>query len=88
MYTYRITGKVNYNEAETEDGNQTVELNETIETEELGAESALRQFFDDNPQYDDFYSLKTCDAETRGEKGATFKDRTDETRWIDVELVD
>lgn len=88
MYTYQIKGQVNYNDAETEDGNLTIEINETVEIDELGAESALRAFFAENEQYDDFFDLKTCDQETYGKKGASFTDRTDNDRRLYVDLIE
>lgn len=82
MYTYQIKGQVNWNDAETEDGNLTVEIDETVNTDQLGADVALGKFFAENGQYDDFFYLKTC-----GEKGASFVDRTDNNRRLDVDLI-
>lgn len=87
MNTYQIKGHVNCNDAETDDGNLTVEINENVTTDELGADAALRKFFAENEQYDDFFDLKTCDQETYGKKGASFIDRTDSDRRLDVDLV-
>lgn len=86
MYTYKIEGQVNYNEAETDEGYATVEISETVEVDEMSAEAAKERFFAENPQYDDFFgSMKSCDQETRGKKGATYKDGV--CRMIEVDLV-
>ena len=88
MFTYTIKGQVNYIEAETDEGYDTIGIDETIDIDEMSAQKAKDIFFEKNPQYDDFFgSMKTCDAETHGGKCATFIDRTDAGRTIDVELV-
>jgi len=87
MYTYKIEGTVIYNEADNDEGYVTVEILETTEVEEMSADAAKEKFFFENPEYDDsFGSMKTCDQETRGGKGATYRDN--EGRTIDVDLVD
>lgn len=87
MYTYKIEGNVTYNDADTEDGFATVEISETVEVEEMSAQAAFDKFFAENEQYEFYGSLNTCDAETRGKKGATFKDQN-EGQTIEVELLE
>ena len=87
MYTYKIHGTVNCNDAETYSGNKTVEITDYIDVADLSCESALRTFFADNSQYDDFYRLSTCDAETYGKQYARFVDSTDSAHTISVSLV-
>lgn len=88
MYTYSITGQANCNDADTESGTLTANIDATIQVNELGAEAALRKFFSANEQYDDFFSLISCDQETYGNIGASFVDRTNNDRHIDVDLID
>lgn len=51
-YTYKITGNITYNEAETEDGFDTVEIEEYITINEMSAEKALEIFLAENEQFD------------------------------------
>lgn len=89
MYTYTIKGHVNYNEAETEEGYATIEIDEIIEMEELGAQEAKDKFFEENTQYDDFFgSAKTCDKETHGKKGASFIYQNNPEITLDVDLAE
>jgi len=81
MYTYQITGSVTDNDSQS-----TVTIDETITVDEMSAQSAFDKFFADNDQYDFFGSLKSCDQETRGKKGATYRDQN-EDQTVDVELV-
>jgi hypothetical protein len=85
-YTYEITGTITYNQAETEDGFKTVEIDETITIDVMSAEKAFETFLSQNEQYDFFGTLKTCDAETMGCNGATFRD-SNEGQTIDIELI-
>ncbi len=88
MYTYKITGPVNYNEAETEDGYATVNLDETFEVAELGCQNAKDKFFEQNPQYDDFFGrARSHDVKTCGNELARFVDRTCARRVIFIEHV-
>lgn len=84
---YRITGHVNYNEAENEEGYETVEIDEIVEVDELGAGAAFDKFFAENEMFDSWFMLKSCDPETRGKVSASFIDTTDEERWLYVDLV-
>lgn len=86
MNKFRITGKITSNVAETESGYETVDIDETIETEVGCAAAALTQFLDENQQYEYFGTLKTCDAYTYGQIGAHFYDQN-ENQAIDVERV-
>ena len=86
MYTYLIKGIVTYNDAETESGYESIEINEEIDVDELGAQNALNLFLKENEQYDFYGLLTSCDAETRGNKGASFCDQN-EDQSIEVELV-
>ena len=79
-YTYKIAGNI------TCDGFETVEIEEYITIAEMSAEKALETFLTENEQFDFFGSLKTCDVETGGRKGATFRDQN-EDQTIDVDLV-
>ena len=86
MYTYTINGQVNYNNADNDSGNATVDVSETVIVDEMSAQTAKDAFFAHNEQYDDFFgTAKTCDAETAGGKGATYKDN--DGLVIDVDLV-
>ena len=87
MYTYSIKGQATYNDADTESGFATIDLDETVETSEMSAQAAKDKFFTENEQYDFFGNLKTFDQETGGKKGATFTDQN-EGQTIDVELVE
>lgn len=86
-YRYSIKGRITYNEAETDSGFKTVDIDESVDVDERSCVAALEKFLDDNPQYDFFGTLKTCDVETAGEKGATFRDQN-EDQTIDVELIE
>ena len=87
MFTYKITGNITYNHAETEDGFATVEIDEKINVEEMDAKKAMEVFLEENEHYNFFGSLKTCDAETGGKKAATFRNQN-ENQTIDIDLVE
>jgi hypothetical protein len=86
MFTYKITGKITWNEAETEEGYETIEIDEKVQVEEKSASEAFAQFLKENEQYEFYGSLKSCDAKTGGKIGATFRDKN-EGQTIDVDLV-
>ena len=86
MFNYKITGQITYNDAETEDGFLTVEIDEEVEIDEMSADEAFNQFLIENEQYEFYGSLKSCDAETYGKKGATYYDQNEE-QTIKVELI-
>lgn len=86
MFEYKITGQITYNEAETEEGRDTVDLVETVEVDDMSAGGAFKKFLDENEQYEFYGNLKTVDAETGGKKGATYCDQN-EDQTIEVELV-
>jgi hypothetical protein len=86
-YTYKITGNVTYNESdETEDGLVEVQIEEYVEVDEMSAHAAFEKFFEENAQYEFYGSLKTCDQETYGKKGATYRDQN-EGQTVDIDLV-
>lgn len=86
MYTYKIEGLVNHNDADNDEGYATVGVIETVEVDEMSVEAAKEKFFAENEQYDDFFdAMKNCDQETHGKKGATYKDS--QGRVIEVELL-
>lgn len=91
MFTYRITGQITYNDADTEDGILTVDIDEEITVEEITVEEmsaceAFDTFLAENEQYEFYGSLTTCDVETGGKKGATYRDQNaDQT--INVDLI-
>lgn len=86
MFTYKITGQITYNEAETKEGYSTINIEEEVSIDEKSASAAFEHFLEENEQYDFFGSLQTCDAETGGEIGATYRDQNaDQT--IDIDLV-
>lgn len=85
-FTYNITGQMTYNDADTKDGFETVEIDETIEIDEMSPSTALAKFLEENEQYEFYGSLKTCDAETHGKKGATYRDQN-EHQTVNIGLV-
>ena len=84
LKTYKIIGDVTYNEAETEDGFDTVEIDEFVEGST--AIAAFENFMEDNRQYDFFGHCTDVDAETRGGVWAVFQDRNKGQR-IFVETI-
>jgi len=86
-FEYRIKGQVTCSEADTDDGFATVEIDEIVEIDEMSPEAAKERFFEQNAQYKFYGSLKTCDAETGGKKGATYKDQN-EDQTIEVDLLE
>jgi len=87
MNTYRIQGQLTYNEAETESGRETININEKFNSDADNCHEAFGEFLADHEEFDFFGSLKSCDVETSGKKGATFYDSNEE-QWIDVDLED
>lgn len=86
MYTYTISGDITFNEADTESGFETIEIRETVEVAQMGAEKALFSFLESQQErYSFFGKLISCDAETKGNRGATFHDGN-ESQTIDVEI--
>ena len=86
-YTYKITGNLTYNDADTEDGFATVEIEDFITVEEMSAEKALELFLQENECYDFFGKLTQYDADTRGKKWSLFRDQN-EGQTIRVEYAD
>ena len=84
METYEIKGTITYNQAENEDGFETVEIQEYQEAE--SATEAFDIFLEENEQYDFFGKMTMYDADTRGKKWATYQDQN-EGQQIDVTLV-
>jgi len=88
MYTYKIKGRVSY-PGDQGDGYEliSIDINETVEVEEMGAEEAFWTWLDKDEQEECqfFGRLTTCDAKTYGKKGATLIDQNEE-QTIDVEL--
>jgi len=86
IFTYNITGQMTRNDADTDDGFETVEIYETIEIDEMSPSTALAKFLEENERYEFYGSLKTCDAETRGKKSETYRDSY-EHQTVNIDLV-
>jgi len=85
-YTYNITGQMSHNDADTDNGFETVAIDEEIEIFEMSPATALSLFLENNERYEFYGHLETCDAKTHGKSGATYRDKN-ERQVVDINLV-
>ena len=86
-HVYSIKGQVTHNQADNEDGFGTVNIDETVDIDVKSTSDAYDKFFTEHPEYDFFGALQTCDAETHGGIGATYRDQN-EDQTVDIELIE
>ena len=85
MNRYLVSGTMTYNEADTEDGFDTVSVYAEVPAE--NAEHALDVFMGEHPYVEYWGKLTQYDADTRGKKWAEFYDQT-ECQRVMVTLVE